>query len=1457
NYDTPDGKFNLLLSRLSGKARDVVKVSLRCRHDLCGDELIDAVFDILKRNFGELLCSNLPMRDFYNTVPRVGPELPDKIGTVKLRQAVTLLPRQEYVVWGKLPPSALVSPGSTVIVEPSSSRSSPRNIMVGRVITPMRECCYESRETLHLLRHWDKLILLDGILYRVSKDPLSKRKRFQFVVPSSLKSVVLSGVHDNAGHQGQPHTLSLARQRFFWHDMEKDDQTAKRVAKKLWDGFFCVYGFPQRIHTDQGANFESELLAELLMLSGVSKSHTSPYHPMGNGAAERFNRTLGNMLRSLPPRSKQKWPQMIQSLTFAHNCTVHETTGFAHFYLMFGRVPRLPVDLMFRNVLQDDTVCDYATYVKSLVDDLSSAMLQAQRSSTKEQKHQSDQYNKRAKGLPLCVGDQNQLFRRRSVNSMPLQSHTGLRGTAGIKKSWTRESRSYSHNAEYIQLHLVPFDPSGLWLLPLCIVAGFFVRLHRCALIADSQNYDTPDGKFNLLLSRLSGKARDVVKVSLRCRHNVCGDELIDAVFDILKRNFGELLCSNLPMRDFYNTVPRVGPELPDKIGTVKLRQAVTLLPRQEYVVWGKLPPSALVSPGSTVIVEPSSSRSSPRNIMVGRVITPMWGDRWIPLKVLNPTNEALTLRSNTKIADVFPCVAAEDLAFSQGLCKTQSGLSEGPPALPQQDPLSKRKRFQFVVPSSLKSVVLSGVHDNAGHQGQPRTLSLARQRFFWHDMEKDDNTVCDYATYVKSLVDDLSSAMLQAQRSSTKEQKHQSDQYNKRAKGLPLCVGDQNYDTPDGKFNLLLSRLSGKARDVVKVSLRCRHNVCGDELIDAVFDILKRNFGELLCSNLPMRDFYNTVPRVGPELPDKIGTVKLRQAVTLLPRQEYVVWGKLPPSALVSPGSTVIVEPSSSRSSPRNIMVGRVITPMWGDRWIPLKVLNPTNEAVTLRSNTKIADVFPCVAAEDLAFSQGLCKTQSGLSEGPPALPQQRFFWHDMEKDVRSHVRNCHRCVLSKTAEPAVRAPLESIKTTVPLELVCIDFWSAEDNNNKSVDVLVITDHFTKLAHAFQCQDQTAKRVAKKLWDGFFCVYGFPQRIHTDQGANFESELLAELLMLSGVSKSHTSPYHPMGNGAAERFNRTLGNMLRSLPPRSKQKWPQMIQSLTFAYNCTVHETTGFAPFYLMFGRVPRLPVDLMFRNVLQDNTVCDYATYVKSLVDDLSSAMLQAQRSSTKEQKHQSDQYNKRAKGLPLCVGDQVLVANKGARGKRKLADKWEPVVYTVVASKPALHIYRIRDTDGNERVVHRNLLLEVNFLPLDVALDGAAEPGDSLAGVAAEPVLHEADTSVADVDAASMCPSLAGFGASSSSSDRTSAWVQQLSPPVLECDAGGGFPEDSVPQHPPTESTVPSPAVPTESLREDQRTTRFGRVIRPASRLIETMRQVTSLFSTRPVPSPVMIM
>ncbi|KAL7862550.1 hypothetical protein SRHO_G00139910 [Serrasalmus rhombeus] len=333
-------------------------------------------------------------------------------------------------------------------------------------------------------------------------------------------------------------------------------------------------------------------------------------------------------------------------------------------------------------------------------------------------------------------------------------------------------------------------------------------------------------------------------------------------------------------------------------------------------------------------------------------------------------------------------------------------------------------------------------------------------------------------------------------------------------------------------------------------------------------------------------------------------------------------------------------------------------------------------------------------------------------------AIARQRFFWPHIDRDVRDYVRHCPRCVIGKSADPDGRAPLESIKTTSPLEIVCIDFWCAENRDNSSVNVLVVTDHFTRLSHAFPCKDQSAKQVAKQLWDKYFCIYGFPERIHSDQGASFESQLISELLEVAGVRKSHTTPYHPMGNGSVERFNRTLGNMIRALTPDAKRSWPQQLQSLTFMYNCTVHETTGYPPFFLMFGRVPRLPIDLMFKNILKDPEVSSYDSYVISLTKDLKDAMVIAQQHADKEQHRQEQNYNRRVKGSQITVGDRVLVANKRERGKRKTADRWESTVYTVVSVNGSTHTYRIRSpVTGQERVVHRNLLMLVNFLPLDL--------------------------------------------------------------------------------------------------------------------------------------------
>ena len=142
-------------------------------------------------------------------------------------------------------------------------------------------------------------------------------------------------------------------------------------------------------------------------------------------------------------------------------------------------------------------------------------------------------------------------------------------------------------------------------------------------------------------------------------------------------------------------------------------------------------------------------------------------------------------------------------------------------------------------------------------------------------------------------------------------------------------------------------------------------------------------------------------------------------------------------------------------------------------------------------------------------------------------------------------------------------------------------------------------------------------------LWEIFIRHYGFPKKFLSDQGRNFESELISELCKLAQVEKVHTTPYHPMSNGQCERFNSTLCNMLGTLPEKEKADWKAHLSSMTHAYNCTQHPSTTYSPYFLMFGRQPRLPIDFelgLAIDVLGDN--CSKTKYVHKVKQGLNFA-------------------------------------------------------------------------------------------------------------------------------------------------------------------------------------------------------------------------------------------
>ena len=115
----------------------------------------------------------------------------------------------------------------------------------------------------------------------------------------------------------------------------------------------------------------------------------------------------------------------------------------------------------------------------------------------------------------------------------------------------------------------------------------------------------------------------------------------------------------------------------------------------------------------------------------------------------------------------------------------------------------------------------------------------------------------------------------------------------------------------------------------------------------------------------------------------------------------------------------------------------------------------------------------------------------------------KRRFFWPHMIQYIKERVQSCGRCIRRKTT-PSKFAHLVNITTTAPMELVCIDYLSLERSKGGFENILVITDHYSRFAQAIPTRNQSAQTTAKALFENFFVHYGFPAKLHIDQGTNF-----------------------------------------------------------------------------------------------------------------------------------------------------------------------------------------------------------------------------------------------------------------------------------------------------------------------------------------------------------------
>ena len=206
-----------------------------------------------------------------------------------------------------------------------------------------------------------------------------------------------------------------------------------------------------------------------------------------------------------------------------------------------------------------------------------------------------------------------------------------------------------------------------------------------------------------------------------------------------------------------------------------------------------------------------------------------------------------------------------------------------------------------------------------------------------------------------------------------------------------------------------------------------------------------------------------------------------------------------------------------------------------------------------------------------------------------------RKFYWYNQLKDIEHYVRTCLVCQQIKTPQRYNNAPMVPILPSRPGELLTTDLMGPlPRSEGGNLYILVVIDHFTKWVELFAMDKITAKDVAKNLML-VFLRHGIPETILSDQGTNYQAALMAELCELLDIHKVRTSPYHPQCDGLSERFNRSIQAMIASYVNSNHKNWDELLPTLAFAYNTATHSSTKVSPFQVVYGRLPKVPLDLM----------------------------------------------------------------------------------------------------------------------------------------------------------------------------------------------------------------------------------------------------------------------
>lgn len=336
-----------------------------------------------------------------------------------------------------------------------------------------------------------------------------------------------------------------------------------------------------------------------------------------------------------------------------------------------------------------------------------------------------------------------------------------------------------------------------------------------------------------------------------------------------------------------------------------------------------------------------------------------------------------------------------------------------------------------------------------------------------------------------------------------------------------------------------------------------------------------------------------------------------------------------------------------------------------------------------------------------DLAHSNawaghlGIKKTKAKLA--------QEFYWPGCWKDVEMFVRGCDTCQRIGKSTDKWKAPMKLVPiVTEPFRRLVIDIVGPLPPSKSGYRyVLTALCVATKFPEAIALKELSSVCVVDALLSIFSRV-GFPSEIQCDNGSVFTSCLTTTFLERCGIKIAHSSIHHPQSN-PVERMHSVMKRVLRALCFEHKSDWEGCIPAAMFSLRSAPHESTGFSPAELVYGRNLRGPLHLIRESWTGYGEDPNVVSYVLDLLGRLGTTREVVESNMRAAQALSKARYDKSARKRVFRVGDEVMLLCPSR--KNKLDVQWEgPATVLSVLSDTN---YEVKWGRKCPKVYHSNLM------------------------------------------------------------------------------------------------------------------------------------------------------